>query len=166
VNGDDDMKEPNSPVCAANEADAAYMGYASREEIIDFLNVLLEAERAGTRVMLKTSIEAKEPEMRELAASILRDEARWCAVLFDVLERLGAVASPRIGAFYDKAMAIADLRDRLAFVNKGQAWVVRKLTEMLPKVRDEELYRDLDAMLKTHEQNIERVVSSGLAKSD
>ena len=34
--------------------------------------------------------------------------------------------------------------------------VVRKLKEMLPKVRDNALHRDLSEMLQSHELNIER----------
>src|SRR6185503_9967037 len=108
----------------------------------------------------------QESRLREIASSIHRDEAHWCAMLFDAVERLEAAPSRRVGEFYDKAMAIADLPMRLAFLNKGQAWVARKLREMLPKIRDEQLYRDLDAMLKSHERNIDRVASAGLAGSD
>jgi len=165
VNGDDDIGEPSSPACSANEADAAYMGYASRDELVAFLNLLLEAERAGARVTLRTAIEVQESRLREIASSIHRDEAHWCAMLFDAVERLEAAPSRRVGEFYDKAMAISDVPTRLAFLNKGQAWVVKKLREMLPKVRDEELYRDLDLMLRSHERNIEMVDHSGLTKS-
>ena len=165
--GDDEAgeREASSPVCYANEADAAYMGYASREEIIEFLNELLEAERAGARVCLQTAREAFEPEIRALAQSIHGDEAHWCQVLLNAVQRLGGVPSERTGAFHDKAMAIADVASRLAFLNRGQNWVVRKLNEMLPKVRDEALYRELDAMLQAHERNIEIVANSGLADS-
>jgi ATP-dependent protease HslVU (ClpYQ) peptidase subunit len=69
------------------------------------------------------------------------------------------------GAFYGKAMAIADLRSLVAFLNRSQGCVTRKLREMLPKSRDDELYRDLDAMLASHEQNIEKIARSGLAES-
>ena len=165
MNGGEDMKEPSSPVCSANEANAAYMGYASREEIVAFLNLLLEAERAGARVTLATSVKAAERGVRALAIAIYRDEARWCSILQDWVQRLDGVPSPEVGAFYDMAMAIADLPARLAFLNKGQDWVVRQLREMLPKIKDEALYRDLDAMLKAHERNIEKVASSGFAKS-
>jgi nitronate monooxygenase len=68
-----------------------------------------------------------------------------------------------VGAFYSKAMAIADLRSRLAILNRGRGCVARKLREMLPKIRDDELY--LDAMLAPHERNIEKVARSGLAES-
>ena len=70
-----------------------------------------------------------------------------------------------VGPFYTKAMAIADLRSRLVFLNRGQGCAARKLCEMLPKSRDDELYRNLDAMLVSHERNIEKVARSGLAES-
>ncbi len=44
-----DRPEPNSPACLAHEADDAYMGYATKDEIAAFLNELLEAERARHR---------------------------------------------------------------------------------------------------------------------
>jgi hypothetical protein len=59
-----------------------------------------------------------------------------------------------VGGFYEKAMAIADVRARLAFVNRGQGWVVRKLREMLPRVRDDSLHGVLREMLAAHETNI------------
>src|SRR3546814_4629478 len=44
----------SSPVCYAVQAEDAYMGYADRDEILDALNELIEAERAGARVALKS----------------------------------------------------------------------------------------------------------------
>ena len=40
-------KKPASPACSAHEADDAYMGFASRAEIVGFLKELDAAERAG-----------------------------------------------------------------------------------------------------------------------
>ena len=42
--------EPRSPACAMLEAPDAYMGFADKAELATFLNSLLEAERAGSRV--------------------------------------------------------------------------------------------------------------------
>ena len=53
-------------------------------------------------------------------------------------------------------MAIEGLPERIAFLNRGQGWVVKKLREMLPKVRDDSLHRDLAEMLASHETNIAR----------
>jgi nitronate monooxygenase len=51
-------------------------------------------------------------------------------------------------------MAIGDLRERVAYVNRGQGWVVRKLRDLLPRVRDDRLHGDLGEMLRSHEANI------------
>ncbi len=152
----DDRKEPSSPACLAHEADDAYMGFATRDELVAFLNELLEAERAGTGVALRSAEAAQGTPYVGLLQDVHRDEARWCAMLLKQLKALGAPASTKIGAFQDKAMAIDALPERIAFLNRGQGWVVRKLKEMLPKVRDDALNRDLSDMLHAHEINIER----------
>ena len=157
--------ESSSPACLAHEGDDTYMGYATKHELAAFLNELLEAERAGTGVALKSGEAAAGTKFAELLRDVHHDEARWCAMLLKQLKALGVPASTRIGAFEGKALAIEGLPERIAFLNRGQGWVVKKLREMLPKVRDEELYRDLDAMLRSHEHNIDRVEHSGLAKS-
>jgi hypothetical protein len=156
----DERKEPSSPACLAHEADDAYMGFATRDELAAFLNELLEAERAGTGVALRSAEGAQGTPYLALLQDVHRDEARWCAMLLKQLKALGAPASTKVGAFQDKAMAIAGLPERIAFLNRGQGWVVRKLKEMLPKVRDESLHRDLGEMLRSHEINIERAAEA------
>jgi hypothetical protein len=146
--------DAGSPACSMHEADDGYMGYVTKDELVAFLNELLEAERAGARVTLESARDASNRPFAELMLTIQRDEARWCAMLSRQLKALGAVPSTQTGAFYDKAMAIADFRDRLAFLNRGQGWVVRKLREALPRVRDDGLHRDLADMLQSHEANI------------
>jgi len=148
--------QPASPACLAHEADDAYMGYATREQLAAFLNELLEAERAGTGVALKSAEAAAGGKFAELLRDVHRDEARWCAMLLKQLKALGVPASTRIGAFQVKALAIDALPERIAFLNRGQGWVVKKLREMLPKVRDDGLHRDLTEMLRSHEINIGR----------
>jgi hypothetical protein len=130
------------------------IGDASSVEIIDFLNELLEAERAGARVALDSAREATPGPLTGLLQDIRHDEARWCAMLLGQISRIGGEPSPRMGAFHAKAMAIEDLRERLVFLNRGQGWVVRRLREMVPRVRDQELYADLAHMLSSHVANI------------
>lgn len=129
-------------------------GPISRDELIDFLNELLEAERAGARVALESARDASDPETVGLLKAIQDDEARWCAMLLRQIRVLGGTASPRMGAFHGKAMAIEDLKERLAFLNRGQGWVVRKLREVTPRVRDDALFSDLNHMLSSHVANI------------
>lgn len=150
------QSELSSPACMANEAADSYMGYADRAEIVAFLNELLEAERAGTRVALQSALATDDVRIVELMRAIHKDEARWCAALLRHIKALNATPSRNVGAFYLKAMAIEDLGARIAFLNRGQGWVVRKLKEMLPRVRDDRLHCDLAEMLWSHEANIER----------
>jgi superfamily I DNA/RNA helicase len=157
--------ESSSPACLAHEADDAYMGYANKDEIAAFLNELLEAERAGTGVALKSADAAGGTPFVDLLRDVHRDEARWCAMLLRQLKAIGAPASRRIGAFQEKAMAIEGLPERIAFLNRGQGWVVKKLREMLPKVRDDSLHRDLAEMLQSHQVNIARANEALKAKS-
>lgn len=133
---------------------ATASGSIDRADLIAFLNELLEAERAGAKVALESAREARDPVIVELLKLIQQDEASWCAMLLRQIKRLGADASPRIGAFHGKALAIADLKERIVFLNRGQGWVVRKLREVTPLVRDEALHADLAHMLSSHVANI------------
>lgn len=148
--------EPSSPVCYAAAADDTYMGYAGHDEIVASLNELLEAERAGARVALASGKSSGEASYSDLMRAVRADEARWCEMLTGEIKRLGAVPSRTTGAFHEKAMAIADPLDRLVFLNRGQAWVVRKLEALMPRVRDDGLHRALREMLESHRINIDR----------
>ena len=146
--------ERASPVCYGAEADDTYMGYASREDLLAGLNVLLEAERAGARVALASVQDAPRPEHERMMRAVHADEARWCAMLSREIRRLGGTPSRRCSDFYGKAMAISDPAARLAFLNRGQAWVVRKLADLTRRTRDEALHADLRRMQNSHEENI------------
>jgi hypothetical protein len=148
--------ELSAAACAMAKADDPHMGFLSPDELIAFLTELLEAERAGARVTHETARAAADAPIAELLRAIQRDEAHWCGMLTRHLWALGATPSDTVGAFYGKAMAIADLAERIAFLNRGQGWVVRKLREALPRVRADALHADLAEMLRSHEANIAR----------
>lgn len=153
---EDPPAELSSPACSMKEAEDVYMGYAGKEELNALLNELLEAERAGARVALESANAAPAGPVRELLDAVRHDEGRWCAMLLGHLKARGETPSAKVGGFYEKAMAIAELGERLKFLNRGQGWVVRKLREILPRVRDDRLHADLGEMLRLHEANIAR----------
>ncbi|GLV25905.1 hypothetical protein IZV00_02070 [Sphingobium sp. Cam5-1] len=148
--------EPSSPVCYMAEAEDMYMGYIGRDELLDELNALLEAERAGAKVALASSTVLAPRGYIELMLTVRDDEARWCAMLAKQICRLGARPSRKTGAFREKALAISEAYDRLAFLNRGQAWVIRKLEKLLPRVRDGHLHRALKEMLESHKDNVRK----------
>ena len=148
-----------SPACLAHEMDDRYMGFVAREELLPALNELLEAERAGTRVTLATAKEIAGGDLKPLVLAIHRYEAHWCGVLTRAIHQLQGAPSSKTGAFYDTAMAIPDLAARLAFLNRGQGWVVNKLKALLPTIRGDAIHADLTAMLASHEHNIDLVAA-------
>lgn len=147
-----------SPACCAHEMDDVYMGFAGRDTLLPALNELLEAERAGARIMLRTVPEAPEA-LKPLMRAIHRDAVRWCGVLTQAVQRLEGVPSRKTGALHEKAMAIADILERLAVLNRGQNWVVRKLRQLLPTIRDGIIHANLAVMLASHETNIALVTA-------
>lgn len=155
-----DAGEFASPACSLREADDAWAGYATRDEVLALLDMLLEAERAGAIVAARSAAEALPGARADLLEGIGREEARWCAMLARWRESIGAPRSDAVGAFREKALAIADPDARLAFLGRGQAWVARKLREALPRLRDDALHRDLRAMLAGHEDAIARVAAA------
>ena len=146
-----------SPPCLLGELDPATLGQLDRAACLEVLNTLLEAERAGAGVAMRTAAQVEAPGLKALVIDIQRDEARWCAVLTRAIRALEGEPSRRTGAFHDKAMAIADPGQRLAFLNRGQAWVVRKLDEILPRIASDALHAELMAMRDSHVRNIARV---------
>lgn len=131
----------------------------ARAELLAALNELLEAERAGARVAMETGREIHSQELAALVADIHKDEVHWCGMLMRTIKSLGATPSSATGAFHGKAMAIPDVEDRLKILNRGQAWVVRKLEALIPRLDVPQARADLEAMLQAHRQNIERVES-------
>ncbi|WP_027794740.1 nitronate monooxygenase [Paraburkholderia acidipaludis] len=144
--------ELSSPVCYAAEFERE-----NNEAVVARLDELLEAERAGARVTLETAAQTRDAGQRDVIEAIHRDEVKWCAMLAHAIRTLDGMPSSHTGAFYAKAMAIDDLLERLAFVNRGQAWVARKLREVLPLVNDVAIHRSLTEMLVAHELNHDRV---------
>jgi nitronate monooxygenase len=130
---------------------------ASREEVLEALNELLEAECAGARVAMETAREMPPSALASLVQDIHKDEVRWCGMLMRTINALEGAPSSATGAFWGKAMAIPDLEQRLSFLNRGQAWVVRRLSALIPRIQDAQVRAGLAAMLEAHHKNIDRV---------
>ena len=143
-----------SPPCFMHELDPSYLGYLSTSETVALLNHLLEGERAGARAAAEMARQGADESDRVTLRGIAQDEGRFCAMLARHITRLGETPSLQTGAFYGKLIALDSSGERIDLLNRGQAWVVRKLQEPLPRIGDTELHRDLKKMLEVHERNI------------
>lgn len=128
-----------------------------RTEICNELNVLIESDRAGAAVLREWSAQAS-PELAPILEAVSLDQAQCAASLSEEVRRLGVEPSAEVGLFYDKAMAIESWPQRLTFLNRGQAWIVRVIDDLLPDVaEDEALTACLAAMRTRHEAAIDAV---------
>ena len=124
--------------------------------LLTLLNRLLEAERAGARVIAAyleeyEAVSAAGLKLKE----VQRDEARNCAILKDLIARAGGDSSKATGDFLEKALAVEGKVERLKFLNRGQAWVARKIGEVLPEIEPGPLHEALAEMHRSHLVNIE-----------
>lgn len=126
-----------------------------RDELAALLNLLLEAERAGARVLSAwlDELPVESPAWPRLRL-VQRDEARNCAQLIDLLIGMGAKPSLKTGDFARRAGEISGWGNRLAFLNRGQAWVVRALSAALPRIAACAGREVLERMRDSHRDNI------------
>ena len=119
------------------------------------LNSLLEAERAGAMVIrVFMDNMPLSSQARARLGQIQRDEATNCAALLDLLRAQGMEPSRAVGAFFEKALAMEGVRARLEFLNRGQAWVARCISEALPRITDPAVKSMLLEMKDSHLANI------------
>lgn len=145
-----------SPPCFLHEVDPAYQGHLGQGETVAFLNELLEAERAGAKGVALRARAAGDTALQQALRAVAQDEARFCAMLAGHIERLAGTPSAKTGAFLQKLAPVEDTGAWLTLLNRGQGWVVRRLSEALPRIADAGLRRDLEEMLDVHERNIAR----------
>jgi hypothetical protein len=119
-----------------------------------FLNQLLEAERAGAK-LLSAYIDELPPDSFRWKSmrAVQLDEARNCAVLVHLLLDAELAPSAAVGDFYDRGLPVRGLRERLQFLNRGQAWVAKRIATALPRV-PETARAALQDMYDSHLANI------------
>jgi len=100
--------------------------------MIDRMQELLEAERAGVRCLSEMADEAPEGEKKDFLIFLRNEEGRFCTGLHRLIEERGGTPTDRTGSFADKVLALGGEAERLALLVKGQTWVIRKIDEIPP----------------------------------
>lgn len=125
-------------------------------DVVEQLNRLLAAERAGVEALSRLVEQAPTPEMRTLFSQIRDDEAWVCAGLVGCLARLGRRPTLAKGDFAVKVLALPALPDRVRLLNRGQRWVVERIDGLLPRDLDEDTRAFLAEMRAVHLRNVRR----------
>lgn len=100
--------------------------------LVDRMQELLEAERAGVKCLDAMADRAGDMGKKELFTLFRNDEGKFCAGLFGLIQARGAAPTKNVGAFADKVIALPTEPEQVALLIKGQAWVVRKIDEIPP----------------------------------
>lgn len=129
------------------------------QDPIAFLNRLLEAERAGVKVLATLLPELEKESVISLAKNFLHDEGMNCQVLKTMIENMDGTASTATGDFVQKVAALPTIEEKLALLIRGQEWVasyIRKNRNLLSKT-SERMF--LEAMKIQHEENVDTLTS-------
>ena len=123
-------------------------------QLDDFLNRMLEAERAGARalVVFLDDWPRNGPEWKTLR-KVHEDEAHNCALIGEQLKRRGRDFSHATGEFYAKAVAVKGARERIGFLIRGLRWAIREFDQALPTIADSEIRQLFEGMRERHRRS-------------
>lgn len=138
----------------------------SDAELGEFLNRMLEAERAGAKalVVFLDSFSRNSKEWKILRR-VQAGEAHNCALIGKLLERNSNPYSHATGGFYDKAVAVSGRRERIDFLLRGLGWAVREFEQALPRIESAEVRDTIRIMRDSHLRSMEacKVVANSLS---
>lgn len=137
-----------------NDVDDAYMGKAVPLALVDALQKLLMAERAGVRVATE-SLHTPLPESGRLLMEQVRSgEAQSCKLLREVLMNIGVTPTVKVGDFYEKAMAIDNIHARVQLIDRGRDWVFNHIQQLLVDCHDAQITTALTRVLELHQHPV------------
>lgn len=123
--------------------------------MIDRMQELLEAERAGVRCLAAMADQAPEGDRKDFLLFLRNDEGKFCAGLYRLIQARGGTPHDRVGAFAEKVLALEGDAEQLALLIKGQSWVVRKIDEIPPGEMNAGEKAFFAEMREAHVENIE-----------
>lgn len=131
------------------------MSEAETTALLNFYDMLLEAERAGVTVLSELNMQAEDRLLKPILEKFLRDEGVNCRILVSLIHDLNAKPSDKTGTFVDKIRALDNLDEKIQLLIRGQAWVARKIKEFRFNLPSGSAYWFLEAIKIQHEENVD-----------
>jgi Domain of unknown function (DUF6306) len=122
--------------------------------VVDRMQELLEAERAGVTCLGRMAENASDAERNALFVRFRNDEGRFCAGLHRLISARGAAPTTAVGTFAEKVRLLPTENDQVALLVRGQAWVVRRIDEIAPEALHPDELAFFAEMRDTHDRNI------------
>jgi uncharacterized protein DUF6306 len=127
------------------------MSAFSDRELDDFLNRMLEAERAGARALIVFLDDwPRHGTEWQTLRRVHDDEAHNCGRIGEQLKRRGRDYSHATGEFYAKAIAVKGARERIRFLVRGLEWAIREFDQALARIEDPEIRKLFTGMRERH----------------
>lgn len=139
-----------------HEVDPDYLGYWSEEEVVAFLETLLEQERGGTKAFANIG-QAADLQISDLILESELDQVEICVLLKEeIAARRTAVVAPR-QRMTNEHRTKCSLERAIAFATTNQAGLVQAIETAVPNILDAELHSHLKRMLQLHRKQIEHL---------
>lgn len=132
------------------------MGINQQEniELVNFFNLLLEAERAGVAVLKELVPQIKNHPLQSTLKKFLRDEGLNCRILMSLIYDLDLEPSKRTGDFVNKIRDRKSIIEKVELLIHGQEWVARKIREFRHLLPPGSSYLFMEAIKVQHEENV------------
>ncbi len=131
------------------------MTQTNKTSLLEFYNLLLEAERAGVKVLGELLSQTEDRHLLDLLKKFLRDEGVNCRILIALIHDLGAAPSDGTGDFVEKVLALDSLKEQIDLLIRGQEWVARKIREFRHLLPAGSPHLFMEAIKVQHEENVD-----------
>jgi hypothetical protein len=126
----------------------------SGEFLVTQLNLLIEAQRAAAGLARTLASDEARQDLRTWARALQKQKVSWCNSLSADVRALGASPSTAAGRLYGQATTSGDLSARLAVLQRHEAWVLRRLKALLPRLAPDALHAHLLSMLAAEHHSL------------
>jgi hypothetical protein len=156
VGSNDTIAKLASSPCGMNEADPAYFGYWSKEEVMCFLKDLLESERIGAKAFAAICL-AADLHIADLAFDSELAQGAICVLLKKEIAARGGTDQPRLRNTATLPNQKSSLQRTIAFARSNQTRLSDMIEEAVLNVFDSKLNAKLMYLLLLHRKQVEQL---------